>query len=526
MPSPFSAPGEFFVLLIAVTLALVVVAFRHRRTNVATAHLRGRNLRTAREAQALLDQNLSARDPGLQLGNLRVPSESAYSHLALVGATGSGKTLLQRLLMQSVLPRIGQGFGHRALIYDAKQDVLSVLAGMRLSCPIRTLNPLDARAVAWDMAADITCPASAFQVASLLVPETKGDSNPFFASAARHLLYGALVAFIQKPEKRWTFRELLLTVRDTGRLKLLLEHCEAARHLLQYFEHTSTAQNILSTLLTHLAPFEVVAATWDRAQESLSLTRWIAEESILVLGNDEANRTAVEAMNRLIFRRLSEIILSQQELSRFEANSRRTWMFLDEVREAGRLEGLSRLLTKGRSKGAAVVLGFQDIAGLHDVYGKEVAEELVGQCSIKAILRLNSPETAAWASRLIGSREVIESRRGQSRDCRSSLPTLGHTGESLSHGIATRRVVLDSEFFDLPVTSPQTGLTGFFITPLTGPFKEHLPASWLNEHLLPPNPDISNFIPRPIEHQYLRPWSAASNTRDQINPTKLVLSRR
>ena len=231
-------------------------------------------------------------------------------------------------------------------------------------------------------------------------------------------------------------------------------------------------------------------------------------------------------MNRLIFRRLSEIILSQQELLRFDANSRRTWMFLDEVREAGRLEGLSRLLTKGRSKGVAVVLGFQDIAGLHDVYGKEVAEELVGQCSIKAILRLNSPETAAWASRLIGSREVIESRRGQSRDCRSSLPSLGHTGESLSHGIATRRVVLDSEFFDLPVTSPQTGLTGYFITPLTGPFKQHLPGSWLNEHLLPPNPDIPNFIPRHIEHQYLRPLSAASDTRDQINPAKLALSRR
>ena len=60
MPSPFSALGEIFVLLIAVTLALVVVAFRHRRTNVATAHLRGRSLSTAREAQALLDQNFSA----------------------------------------------------------------------------------------------------------------------------------------------------------------------------------------------------------------------------------------------------------------------------------------------------------------------------------------------------------------------------------------------------------------------------------------------------------------------------------
>ena len=151
------------------------------------------------------------------------------------------------------------------------------------------------------------------------------------------------------------------------------------------------------------------------------------------------------------------------------------------------------------------MLGFQDIAGLHDVYGKEVADELVGQCSIKVILRLNSPETAAWASRLFGSREVLESRRGHSRDFKRSLPSLGHDSESVSHGVATRRLVLDSEFFDLPVTSFQNGLTGYFITPMTGAFKDQMPGPWLVEHLLPPNPVAPNFSPRPTEHQFLKP---------------------
>ena len=158
MPATVSISGACVMFAITAGLALVAFLFRDRRQKIVTAHLRGRSLRTVREAHALLEHCRPTDDPGLQLGRLRVPSECAYSHLALVGATGSGKTLLQRLLMQSVLPRVGEGFGHRALIYDAKQDVLSVLAGMKLSCPIRTLNPLDARAVAWDMAADITCP--------------------------------------------------------------------------------------------------------------------------------------------------------------------------------------------------------------------------------------------------------------------------------------------------------------------------------------------------------------------------------
>jgi len=50
--------------------------------------------------------------------------------------------------MQSVLPDIREGRGNRALVYDAKGDVLSILAGMGLSCPVQTLNPFDSRSVA------------------------------------------------------------------------------------------------------------------------------------------------------------------------------------------------------------------------------------------------------------------------------------------------------------------------------------------------------------------------------------------
>ena len=506
------------ILATSAALALIAARLRSRRKKVHNAHLRGRSLKTTREAQASLERSCSPNDPGIQCGRLRIPSEAVYSHIAVLGATGSGKTIIQRLIMQSALPLIGKGLGHRALIYDAKQDLWSVLSGMGLPCPVRTLNPLDARGVAWDMASDITCPASALQVASIFIPDSKNDSNPFFAGAARHLLYGALIAFIQNPGRHWTFRELLLTMRDPKRLTGHLAQTETTRFLLQYFDHPATFQNIISTLLTHLAPFEIIAAAWDRAEESISLSGWLEEESILVLGNDEANRAAIEAMNRLILRRISQLVLTQKELTSFGPNSPRTWFFLDEVREAGRLEGLSRLLTNGRSKGAAVVLGFQDIAGLIDVYGQDVANELVGQCSIKVILRLNSPETAAWASRLMGSREVIESRRGESRDYRNAVPPIGHTGESISHGVATRRVVLDSEFFDLPVTSPQNGMTGFFITPITGAFKDHLPGPWISEHLLAPDSSKPNFVPRLVSHQYLRPLSTTREDHEVDQP--------
>jgi hypothetical protein len=140
--------------------------WRLRQPQLSVRHLRGRQLQDMEEVR----KNFPTKANTFRLGSIHLPTRAASGHLAIVGATGSGKTLLQRLTMQSMLPRIGTGLDQRALIYDAKQDVISLLAGMRINAPVHLLNPLDARAVAWDMAADITSPAAALQAAALLIP--------------------------------------------------------------------------------------------------------------------------------------------------------------------------------------------------------------------------------------------------------------------------------------------------------------------------------------------------------------------
>ena len=104
---------------------------------------------------------------------------------------------------------------------------------------------------------------------------------------------------------------------------------------------------VRATVATKIAPYEVIAAAWDNATEKVSLTEFMKGEFVLVLGNDEETRTALDAINKVLFKRLSELILAGSE-----TRTRQTWIFIDEVREAGNLEGLSRLMTKGRSKGA------------------------------------------------------------------------------------------------------------------------------------------------------------------------------
>jgi len=501
---------KWIIILVSGLGAVLITAVWWRRTRkarvpVSSAHLRGRSLRQADQVEAIL--KAQTEDGNLRFGRFQFPARVAHGHFACVGATGSGKTMIQRLLMQSVLTKIGRGRGSRALIYDAKQDLISILAGMKLSCSIRLFHPLDTRGTAWDLAADITSPASALQRASLLIPRSDRDTNPFFTNAARHLLFGVLLQCLLRVPGQWSFRQVLLMLRDTQLLRLILDLSEETRHLLQYCTHEGTFQNLVSTLLTYIGPYEIVAAAWDRSTSRLGLRAWLEEESILILGHDEANRVAIDTLNRMVFQRLTELILGQGEVT--AANPRQTWLFLDEVREMGKLEGLSRLLTKGRSKGVAAVLGFQDVAGLHDVYGREVAEELLGQCNSTVILRLNSPGTAKWASQLFGTREVLERSRNLNRS-RSSR-NLGFdfsasSGEAISSGITKRDVVLESEFLDLPEPSPGGGLSAYFLNPITGGFRDHLPGDWIRTHLVSPDRLVPDCIPRPESDQYLRPW--------------------
>jgi hypothetical protein len=242
-----------------------------------------------------------------------------------------------------------------------------------------------------------------------------------------------------------------------------------------------------------------IAAAWDHAPNKVSLEDWVKGEFVLVLGCEEALRAPLDAINRAVFQRAVELVLAQPD-----SPSRRVWVYLDEVREAGPLTGLRSLLNKGRSKGACVVLGFQAIEGLWDAYGRDAAEEIAGECNHKALLRVESPETAAWESKVVGEYEQLEVKKNQPP---------GGGPPSLTEDITRRPSVLPSEFTDMPVTNPTNGLTGVFVSPVTGAFKHTIPGSELTARLVPPDRSVPDYLPRPDEHQYLRPWDADDRAR-------------
>ena len=486
-------------------------------------------------------------------------------HYLVVGASGSGKSTLLNHMMQSVIsdPEV------RALVYDPKQELVPFLLGIRgfdrtspkFGSSISILHPFDSRGMAWDMAADVDDVIGARQLATILVPDPVqgGSSEGFFTNAVRDILSGVLLAFIEcvPNAKSWTFRDVLLTLLYEPYLNFVLDYRQTRDgrpfpllHRLResYFaEHVDerTASNIRASLNVKLALYEPVAAAWHKAASAplfggyFSLRSWIDEKpgrgrpgSILVLGNDEAARAALDPINQAIFKRATKLVLARKERTQAERDggTNQIWFFLDEVREAGKLDGLGRLLTKGRSKNACVAMGFQDVDGMREVYGKEVANELCAQFNNVAMLRVNSPETAQWASDLFGRRidvsrssstsvsleetSTMSFDRGESEEERPFLYT-----ETFLYGTnaaASKSVVGYRKGPDIQVESLSRDQARAEFRFEEDTEVERVPQERLAErleaelrtvearHLMAL---VSAFDPRPSGHQYLQPWT-------------------
>ena len=210
------------------------------------------------------------------------------------------------------------------------------------------------------------------------MPIDEHATQKFFDEAVRSLYEEVIVTFIEDRSRRLDAWRCDLHDAKPRAAHRVLKKTKEGRELLKLcFANEETAQNIMATVNVRTKPYRSIAGCWQWAKDegrTVSLTKWLSEECVLVLGNSHKARPAIRAINQVLFTRLAQLILDQDE-----SKTRRNWIFLDEVRQAGRLAALTDLMVEGRSKGACVVLGFQDIEGMKHVHTTHLANELVGQ---------------------------------------------------------------------------------------------------------------------------------------------------
>lgn len=414
--------------------------------------------------------------PTAKFGAMRLFTEAAFDHYLYLGGTGSGKSTFLKTLMGSVLNE-PPNLPPAAFVYDPKREFLPTLEGLGRTGDCVILNPMDRRCASWDLGKDFRNPVAVRELATILThePDSGSGDNRFFRDAVRDIMAAVMTTFVLQTRSdtpRWTLRDVVLTCLYPSYLAAVLEQnrdpygkpiMSSIRVDEVYFKRSDprTRANIYASLQSSLSVYEPIAAIWDNASKrkdpqwpsSFSLSDWLEEAQVLILGNDEAARASLDPINRAIFQRAVEICLNTPSVGAPNAIGR-TWFFLDEVREAGRLDLLPRLLNKARSHGVSVVLAFQDIEGLKEEYGEHVALELIAQCNNKAILRVDSPSTAEWASSLFG--EFLGPEASVS-DTMSA-----HPSQTTSYQRVVRQNVYTSQLLFMARASAATGIPGFY----------------------------------------------------------------
>jgi len=233
---------------------------------------RGRKVGSAKVARRELAKHHKAGEPEIVWGGLRLPWSAGPKHFLTAGMTGSGKTNLLLQFMASILVRIGRAKDERALVYDPKTELLSFLYGLGIGQRVRILHPLDVRGSAWDLAADVTTPSAAQQMAAVLIPEEKESKHPFFSLAAQQLLAGAFVFLMKAAPRNWDLRDAILLMERREILRQALErNPETAALVEEYFQHQDCFADVRATMANWLRRYRPIAACWHHAKDKLSL---------------------------------------------------------------------------------------------------------------------------------------------------------------------------------------------------------------------------------------------------------------
>jgi GTPase SAR1 family protein len=392
----------------------------------------------------------TAHDIEILWAGTRFRESLAQGHYCIIGMPGSGKTVALNGLMNSVLPSCRPGTDKRAVIFDPKGDIMGLLPRLCGSDGetdkhfderhIYLLNPFDQRGYAWDIAKDIVSHADCYAAAELFIPtrSVSSDANQYFVLGARAIAKAVLRVLVDRAPGRWNLRHLVGILTDARNMDWVLRSAPSERAVVATYldQDPRTVGSLVSTVGNYFDEFSVVAALWDnpgQTRKRFSIQdNYLSDSCILVMGYPTKNESAVRSINSLFFYRLRQTIGDEAE-----SRKDRFWFFIDELPRVGDLRGLDGLLAEGRSKGARIVVGFQDLQMLKAGWrNKDAAASVQNLCLNLSVLRLNDPETAEWVSKRLGKVDLTEYKH-------SRTVSYGKNGGS-SSSVATERTLRDS----------------------------------------------------------------------------------
>jgi type IV secretory pathway TraG/TraD family ATPase VirD4 len=441
----YGQKNHYLRLFVAVILFYPVAwwFFRGRARNQSNRrYIRGARLMTTDQFYKQVREH--NQKTCLPFGTISMPVDLENRTTMIMGKPGVGKSQCFRKILKQILKGKGQG-----IVYDHKGEYLTEFFD-----PNRDLifNPLDSRSLGWNVFNDLqTYMDVDAQAASLIPPSISTTNDPFWNDAARGVYSGCLHYLYQNDYKNnaQLWRMLIAEPRElAGNLARTRGGEAGYRYITQNVENSRQAESVLAVMMQYTKCFEYMANT----DGDFSINDWLKNGSGMIY---ITNYEDVEETLRPILSLFIDLV-GRKLLSMADDLDRRIYLLLDEFGSLQRMSSIIKMVTKGRSKGAATFIGIQDDGQMEKTYGRQLLRTLDNAPGNRITFALSGETAEREVKYNIGETEFMEIERSQSmgpNDMRDGVSIREHKKREL--------LFLPSDIANLPDLTGIVKLRGY-----------------------------------------------------------------
>lgn len=260
------------------------------------------------------------------------------------------------------------------------------------------------------------------QFVNLIFQDMMEDNTSYDIAATRYttaILFGATAHYLTATKPDWKWKDYAEFIKKdiktqlslvTKYIKLLPSIADAGgqeyKDIVDQGLFVDSWKEICSLIIRY-------ADEWDDMEngEKLSIRGWIndehTEKRILSIKPSETYPTLTQGLIRGILLFMNAVILDMKD-----SKERKYHIIIDELPSFGNIgEFIKPALALYRSKGVGVILAFQDLAQLVEIYKQEFVDFLTSNVGNIFILGVNDGFTAKKISELVGERSFNKVHR-------------------------------------------------------------------------------------------------------------------
>jgi hypothetical protein len=344
----------------------------------------GRRQLSGREFVAPKELYLKPRNSfqaGISVGGATLTKRDEANGCLIVAGSGGGKTVFLLDIIQQVWRR-----GERAIILDSKRDLLPVIPKPGPGEERRVVNFAywDQGSYVWATGRDIADETTAARFSTSITSQISTElvkGGDFWIEGAEVLVRTAVLACVAAgPE--WTITDFYVTLMTILRLPwrkiraVVAEFFPLGETIISD-QAEEMAAGFLANVTTALKPIDLLAK-WQTAQGKTaprySITEFLEGQDFLVVSSACVNKPAGRVFANAFLDLAIERLLAQPDASGPGDAKAATWFILDEIGDAGRIEGLESGIVKLRSKGGRAFLAIQSVAQIQQTYSQNTAQ--------------------------------------------------------------------------------------------------------------------------------------------------------